>query len=152
MGTKTARTYLSQIEMQGAVLAGLKCSISIDSIGKECLDNTHKILYKYKQCVSIPPLSLIDDIIAVAECSTDSVKVNATIQAKIQGKQLQLGHKKCFQMHIGKSSECCPSLNVHDKVMHTANHERYLGDILTSVCKKIKQYPGQTQQGYGICK
>ena len=82
--------------MQGTVLAGLKCSISIDSIGKKSLQNTHKILYKYKNCTSIPPLSLIDDIIAVAVCSADSVKLNATIQGKIQGKQLELGHQKCF--------------------------------------------------------
>ena len=36
-GTKTQRTNLTKIEMQGTVLAGLKCSISIDSIGKESL-------------------------------------------------------------------------------------------------------------------
>ena len=60
--------------MQGTVLAGLKCSISIDSIGKECLQNVHPVLYKYKNTTSVPPLSLIDDIIAVSSCSSDSVR------------------------------------------------------------------------------
>ena len=39
-GTKTKRTILNKIEMQGTVLAGLKCFISIDSIGKEFSENT----------------------------------------------------------------------------------------------------------------
>ena len=30
--------------MQGTVLAGLKCAISIDTIGKEALENEHDIL------------------------------------------------------------------------------------------------------------
>ena len=75
--------------MRGTVLAGLKCSVSIDSIGKESLENTHDILYKYKNCTSIPPLSLIDDIIAVGNCSSDSVKINATIQGKFRIKSQQ---------------------------------------------------------------
>ena len=42
----TERTTFSNIEMQGTVLAGLKCSISIDSIGKETLQNKHQRLYR----------------------------------------------------------------------------------------------------------
>ena len=69
--------------MQGTVLAGLKCSVSIDSIGKESLDNSLDATYKYKKCLSIPPLGFIDDILAVSECSSKSVKINAIIKAKI---------------------------------------------------------------------
>ena len=61
----TKRTNFTNIEMQGTVLAGLKCSVSIDSIGKEAMQNKHDILYKYKNSVSIPPLSRIDDVISV---------------------------------------------------------------------------------------
>ena len=131
-GTKTTRTNLSQIEMQGTVLAGLKCSVSIDSIGKESLENTYQILYQYKNCTSIPPLSLVDDIIGVSVCSPGSVQMNATIMGKIQGKQLKLSHKKCFQMHIGKNDACCPSLDVHGKKMNIASSEKYLGEILSA--------------------
>ena len=63
---KTDRTELKNIEMQGTVLAGLKCAISIDSIGKEALENKHDILYDYKNSVKIPPLSFIDDILTVS--------------------------------------------------------------------------------------
>ena len=137
--------------MQGTVLAGLKCSVSIDSIGKESLENTHDILYKYKNCTSISPLSLIDDIIAVGNCSSDSVKVNATIQGKILGKQLELSHKKCFKMHVGKQHECCPTLSVNSKEMKTTSSERYLGDIITSDAKINKNITDRYNKGIGYC-
>ena len=136
--------------MQGTVLAGLKCSVSIDTIGKEALDNTHNILYKYKNCTSIPPLSLVDDILAVSVCSTESVKMNATIQAKVVGKQLELGHKKCFQMHVGKNLSCCPTLSVHGKVMKTAKQEKYLGEILSSDSRIDRNILERYNKGIGI--
>ena len=40
---------IENLEMQGTVLAGLKCSISIDTFGKECLENVHDVLYNYKE-------------------------------------------------------------------------------------------------------
>ena len=47
-GTKTERMKMNNVEMQGTVLAGLKCAISIDTIGKEALEKEHDILYNYK--------------------------------------------------------------------------------------------------------
>ena len=67
-GSKTERKTLENIEMQGTVLAGLKCAISIDTIGKEALENQHDVLYNYKNCVKIPPLSFVDDILGVSSC------------------------------------------------------------------------------------
>ena len=58
-GAKTKRTTLENLEMQGTVLAGLKCSISIDTFGKECLENEHDVLYTYKNSVKTPPLGLL---------------------------------------------------------------------------------------------
>ena len=87
-GSKTERIEMKNIEMQGTVLAGLKCSVSIDTIGKEFLDNTHDVTFRYKNCVTLPPLSLIDDIICVTNCSKDSIIINSIIQSKLQGKQL----------------------------------------------------------------
>ena len=83
LGTKTERMKMNNVEMQGTVLAGLKCAISIDTIGKEALENEHDILYNYKNCVKIPPLSFIDDILTVSNCGVRSVKMNAVIQAKV---------------------------------------------------------------------
>ena len=149
-GTTTERTMLHNIEMQGTVLAPLKCSISIDSIGRETLENVHDVLYKYKSCISIPPLSLIDDVISVSRCSTDSVKMNAIIESKISGMQLELGHKKCFQLHVGKNTSCCPTLNVNSKEMLTSSQEKYLGDVLSSDGKITQNVLERYNKGVGI--
>ena len=38
-GSLTDRIVLERIEMQGTVPAPLKCSVQLDTLGKECLDN-----------------------------------------------------------------------------------------------------------------
>ena len=94
-GSLTERVDIKEIEMQGTVLAPLKCSTQIDSIGRDCFE-TNAGLFKYKGCVSIPPLSMIDDILAVAECNSDATEVNAIIENKINTKQLKFGIKIMF--------------------------------------------------------
>ena len=116
-GTKTKRKNFKNIEMQGTVLAGLKCAISIDTIGKEALENNPDILYNYKNCVKIPPLSFVDDNLTVSRCGIKSVEANAVLQAKIEEMQLELGHTKCFQMHMGKNQLTCPTLFIHSEEM-----------------------------------
>ena len=63
-GSVTKRIDMKEIEMQGTVLAPLKCSTQIDTLGKDCFE-TNAGLFRYKDSVSIPPLSMIDDILAV---------------------------------------------------------------------------------------
>ena len=152
MGLKntTQRSTINNLEMQGTVLAGLKCSISIDTFGKECIENEHDILYTYKNSVKTPPLSFVDDILGVSECGSKSVKMNAFIQAKIEGKQLQLGHAKCFQLHVGKQTNTCPKLSVHGKEMLKTKKEKYLGDILTSTAKIGENIEERYKKGIGI--
>ena len=149
-GSKTTRTTLENIEMQGTVLAGLKCSISIDTLGKECLENQHDVLYLYKNSVKTPPLSFVDDILGISECGTKSVKMNVFIQAKIEGKQLELGHAKCFQLHVGKITTECSKLSLHGKEMLTTNREKYLGDILTSNAKIDENILERFKKGVSI--
>ena len=71
-------------------------------------------------------------------------------QAKIQGKQLELGHKKCFQMRFGKTSECCPILNVNTKTMLTTKSEKYLAEILSSNGRIENNILARYNKGVGI--
>ena len=59
-GSISQRVEMKEIEMQGTVPAPLKCSVQLDSLGKECLE-TGEGVYQYKECVNIPPLLMIDD-------------------------------------------------------------------------------------------
>ena len=96
--------------MQGTVLTSLKCSVQIDSWGKEYL-NRAKGMYKYKECLPVPPLSFVDDIIAVGHCGSDSIKLNVIVESKMATQKLELGYDKCFQIHVGNNNrKFCPNL------------------------------------------
>ena len=148
-GAITERFSLKNIEMQGTVLSSLKCSVSIDTLGKECLQ-TGDGLFKYKDCLSIPPLSMVDDVLGVASCGTDSVKLNSIIQAKMNTKNLEMGQNKCFKLHVGnKSKTFCPKLSVDDEEMKTSNSEVYLGNIITDDCKINENIEARYKKGVG---
>ena len=147
--SKSRSTTINNVEMQGTVLAPLKCSISIDRIGKEALDHMQTNLHKYKGCVTIPPLSMIDDILAVSTCSLDSIKVNATIVSKVNNKQLTMSSRKCSRMHIGNKKTSCRPLQVEHSVMNTSSKEKYLGSILTNDGKILENISDRHNKGIG---
>ena len=90
-------------------------------------------MYKYKECLPIPNLSFVDDILAIGNCGSDSIKLNAIVQSKMATKKLEMGYDKCFQIHVGSnSSKVCPKLSVHDEEMKESIKEKYLGDIVHS--------------------
>ena len=98
-GAITDRKNLQNIEMQGTVITSIKCSIQIDTLGKECLSSGEG-LFKYKDCLPVPPLGLVDDVLSIAKCGTDSIKLNSIIQSKMSTKKLEMGPDKCFQIHV----------------------------------------------------
>ena len=149
-GTVTDRVSLKRIEMQGTNPAPLKCSVQVDTLGKDCLAEGEG-LYKYKGCTNIPPLTFVDDTLAFTPCGTESVKLNAKIQSKFETKRLELGYEKCFQMHVGNSTKnCCPTLKVKDADMKIASKETYLGDVLTSDGKINSNIQSRCDKGQGI--
>ena len=148
-GLITERISLEKLEMQGTVNAPLKASVQLDTLGKECIENSDG-LFKYKQCINITPLIMIDDVLAISNCGNDSVKMNAIIHSKIDAKQLMFGTKKCFKLHIGqKNKSTCPTLKVHDKIMESVDRERYLGDILSNDSKINHNIQDRQNKGYG---
>ena len=107
-------------------------------------------MYKYKGCLPIPPLSLVDDVLAIGHCGSDSIKLNSIIQSKMATKRLQLGKDKCFKIHVGKNSpSTCPDLNVHQDIMQTASSEKYLGDIITNAGKIDENIASRANKGNG---
>ena len=98
---KTEAENVERIVMQGETLAPLECSVQVDAVAKECSDED-KHLYLYRNKVKIPPLTMVDDCIAMAKCGTDTVEINAYLNAKTNCKKLQYGEKKCVKMHVGK--------------------------------------------------
>ena len=81
----TDRFQLEKIEMQGTKLSNIKCAVQINTLGKECY-TFDEGMFLYKECVKVPPLGMIDDVSSFSKCGSDSVKINAIINAKIESK------------------------------------------------------------------
>ena len=128
--------------MQGGVLTPLKFSVQIDTLGKEMLSSTEsaKALYKYKDCVIIPPLSF----------SPNSVKVNAYVQSKVETKKLELSDTKCVKMHLGNNKSACPKLKIHSNEMKSSDREKYLGNGITSNARMDDNIQMRHDKGIGI--
>ena len=86
----TRRESINKIVMQGETLGPIECSVTIDTFGKECLEQ-QKYLYSYKGLVGIPPLAMVDDLACISTCGLETVQMNGYINAKTNIKKLQFG-------------------------------------------------------------
>ena len=105
----TDRREVTNKVLQGEKLGPIKCSNTIDKIGKQCIDE-EKYLHTYRNEVKIPPLALVDDVLAMAKCGTNSVEITAFLNAQTNLRKLQFGINKCHKMHIGRDHSKCPDL------------------------------------------
>ena len=70
--------------------------------------NKGKYLYTYKRRNKIMPLAMVDDLLNIAKCGTDSNDVHIFINTEIEMTKLRFyipdseGMSKCNKMHIGK--------------------------------------------------
>ena len=55
-----------------------------------------------------------------------------------------------MKMHVGKPNEFCPSLKVHGKPLNDVSEETYLGDLLCSDGKNIKNIRKRISKGIGL--
>ena len=133
----------------------LQGSIEIDEIGKECMDSGD-YLYKYKDCVDISPLAMIDDLAAINKCGPDSVALNTLINEKIKAKKLELGASKCVKLHVkGKREEYeCPTLIsetlIEKNGMKKEDSVKYLGDYISSDGSNEANIVDREKKGVGI--
>ena len=148
---ETEEFTLSQLVLQGSVFGPIKCSVQMDTLGRDCLAED-KGLYKYKGMISVPPLALIDDVLCVSKCDVDSIEVNAIVNSKVESKKLRLSKEKCAQLHVSKNGKdkCETYLKVHDEQMKKVENGTYLGDILSADGSLDKNVENRRQKGIGI--
>ena len=168
----TSREYIHNIVLQGDVFGPIECSVLVDTFGKECIAE-QKHLYMYKETVGVPPLAMVDDLVAISHCGLDSVVMNAFLNSKSNVKKLQFGIQKCHKLHVGKEKKSCPDLYLDEWVVEVVDHseaggeitledvendeqivegvaeERYLGDIISKDGKNAKNINARTAKGNG---
>ena len=98
----TERVSCRKCVAQGDVLASLKCCVCVDKIAETHAENLAGHLYKYKDIVEVPPLTMVDDTIIISDCGPNSVMATAHHNSQTNLKQLQFGEDKCIKMHIGR--------------------------------------------------
>ena len=151
----TERVDIPNIVMQGSTPSGLQCSNSVDTLGKKCM-KTGTNQYLYKDMVNVPPLACVDDLLGVAKCNQDSLNLNIFLTTQIELKKLKFhvpdknGKSKCHKLHIGKKSENCPELKVHNTVMNNVTNVRYLGDIINCEGSNNPNIESRVSKGLGI--
>ena len=173
---KTNSKNIQNAVIQGDVFGTILCSKQVDMISKECLEG-EKYLYKYKNEVPIPPLTMVDDVLCVAECGFKSAMMNSYLNCKTNIKKLQFGISKCKKIHIGKHHEdykCQPlfvdkweeidnrnekngTIEIKDEyvgeeIMENITEEKYLGDIVSHDGRNIKNIKARVNKGKGIIK
>ena len=151
----TDRILLPKLVMQGGKWGPLKCSNTMDKIGKNCF-KTGKHLYTYKQKVKVMPLAMIDDLIAINPCGPESLSLNLMINSKIEAKKLRChvpdstGKSKCHIIHVGKSTTQCKDLKVHGFPVEKVKYDTYLGDIITQDGTNKLNTEARVNKGLGL--
>ena len=147
------RITLRNIIMQGTVWAGLCCTVMFDKLGK-LVYSRPELMYKYKGTVSVPPMEMVDDILAVTKCSKQSIEVNAIVNTFMETKKLKLNKKKCHKIHIQvrnkKLTKRCPNLKVHGEAMNEAVKVKYLGDQVAEKGSTKATIEERKAKGFGI--
>ena len=171
---ETSRGIIRNVITQGDVFGPILCSNQVDTIGKECLEEG-KYTYSYKGEVDIPPLGMVDDLLCISECGHRTAMMNSYINYKTNSKKFQFGVEKCKKLHVGHKVEefKCQALSVDkwtevevqndvtgevevsddwvgEHTMEEKNEEKYLGDVISTDGRNIKNIKARICKGTGI--
>ena len=94
---ETREITFADLILQGSVFGSLKCSVQVDTLGREVLSDSEGMgVFTYKDSVEVPPICIVDDIIGISECNLKKIELNALINSKVESKTLELNQEKCF--------------------------------------------------------
>ena len=92
---------------------------------------------------------MVDDILAVTNCSPQSTQVNNVVNTFMELEKLKLSETKCHKLHIGGERRTCPDLKVHGRTLGESSVETYLGDKLHNSGKNQTNLDSRLAKGHG---
>ena len=130
------RISVKNVEIQGSVWAGLKCTAMMDTLNKTVMAEK-SLQYYYKEDKNIPigVRGMVDDTLGVSKCGTEAIQLNSVLNSFVQTQRLTLSKTKSVVVHIGKKHKNtlpCPKLKIHNSDMKEAGSAKYLGNFVTS--------------------
>ena len=150
------RVELNKVVMQGSVPGGLICSNQVSKVCNKLFQEGN--VYMYRDQIPIPPLAMVDDVMAAVECnSTEALACNSKTDSFIQRKKLesQVGEGKCQWIHCGEG-ECGSQYYANDNEISQTEIYKYLGDHVSDGWDPLYNKRWEKAQGYnsaclGMC-
>ena len=142
------RVELNNVVMQGSVPGGTYCSNQISKVCNKLYEDGD--VYMYQDRIPIPPLAMVDDIVAAAKCnSTTALNCNVKTDAFIQRKKMesQVGDGKCQWVHIG-NHDCESSYCANNTQINSTKSYKWLGDHVANGWEIMYTKRWEKAQGY----
>ena len=147
------RKSVKNVEIQGSVWAGLKCTSMMDTLNQKVMAEKG-LQYHYKEDKNIPigVRGMVDDTLGISNCGNEAIALNSAINSFIQTQRLTLSEKKSVVIHIGKKHQTtipCPTLKIHKSNMKEAKSAKYLGNLITSRGGVSETVEDRRSKGWG---
>ena len=127
---KGGRIAIEKVVMQGSVLGPIICSNQISKSASTALDQGN--VYLYKDIVPIPPLSMVDDIVAISKCNgISNVDLDTHCDTFAKLKRIKFKPSKCSSIHIGHNT-CTTVHCVDDLPINLDTKTKYLADLISN--------------------
>ena len=146
---RSERVELNKVVMQGSVPGGLLCSNQLSKLCNKLYEEGN--VYMYRSQIPVPPLAMVDDVVAVVECnSTDALACNIKTDTFIQRKKLesQVGEGKCQWIHSGEGRQCESSYHANNTEISQTDNYKYLGDHVADGWDPLYNKRWEKAQGY----
>ena len=72
---------------------------------------------------------MVDDLLGIASCGSESMELNTFINVQIEMKKLRFhtpgpdGKSKCHKIHVVKPNKFCPNLFVHGTLLQAVSSD-----------------------------
>ena len=97
---------------------------------------------------------MVEDVLSVTKCLSDTVKMNSIINSFIENKKLKLSARKCNRNQIQNKRQRkvnnCPEIKVYEYSMANSSEQKYLGELLNSNGTARKTIEERRNKGFGI--
>jgi hypothetical protein len=147
-GGLSERVSIEKIIMQGSVWGSICCVVLMDNLAKHVYKNK-ELLYYYKGVVGCPPLQMVDDVLGLQNCLSQSKQLNTVVNTFMELEKLTLSKTKCHKLHLGNNISLCPDMLVHGEAVKNSKMEKYLGDIISSSGSAKPNLARRLSRGWG---
>ena len=134
---QTEEESIKNVVLQGDTFGSLLASVQADRICQDVMKAG--VGYRYKDCLSVGMLGLIDDLIGITPAGFQAQQMNDIINLKTAEKRLQFGVSKCKSMMISKKPD-----KVHNNQLSVDNWNiKHVENKNTGELELVEEYEGR---------